>query len=264
MPRLRASPRHGLGKRSGRCGGRGGRRHFCDSHSVRTSGRSAWLPAPRFWGSCLPRCSRWRACRCGARCAGSSRFAAPRSAFHSRRLHRYLRFSLPFTPLLAGEIAVRALVHRSRGNVPVHTTMVVNVGTSAGRQRLRAGGCRRICCARARPDLVAGYCWPVLLSPVTLPRTGALRAVDAVRGPIAGVFETSRQSDDHRLGDLRTWSTAFGPASAWAMPGAGLWLLARATERGPTSPTCGGDASMSATARWTPRQAGVVGRTPDA
>src|SRR3954466_524408 len=35
--------------------------------------------------------------------------------------------SLLFTPLLAGEIAVRAWVNRTRGQVPVHTTIVVNV-----------------------------------------------------------------------------------------------------------------------------------------
>src|SRR4051812_10313244 len=35
--------------------------------------------------------------------------------------------SLLFTPLLAGEIAVRAWVNRARGNVPVHTTIVVNI-----------------------------------------------------------------------------------------------------------------------------------------
>ena len=35
--------------------------------------------------------------------------------------------SLLFAPLLAGEIAVRAWVNRKRGQVPVHTTIVVNI-----------------------------------------------------------------------------------------------------------------------------------------
>ncbi|MFN7984428.1 MAG: lysylphosphatidylglycerol synthase domain-containing protein [Vicinamibacterales bacterium] len=125
-------------------------------------------------------------------------------------------FSLLFTPLLAGEIAVRALADRSRGNVPVHTTMVVNVWErvldAAALSVLAAAGAY---VAHGRvPTWSLVLLVGALLSFVTPLRALALRVVVAVCGPIAGVFDTSRQSDDHRLGDLRTWSTAFEPVSS--------------------------------------------------
>ncbi len=144
-------------------------------------------------------------------------------------------FSLLFGPLLAGEIAVRALVHRSRGNVPVHTTLVVNVW-----ERLLDAAALSVLAA------VATYIahgrvpvWTLVLlgcaavSFVTPVRRMALQVVTAVCAPIAHVFDPSRAPDDHRLGQLRTWTTAFVTSLvAWMLPAVGLWLLARATDRG--------------------------------
>lgn len=210
-------------------------------------------PSPRFWAALL----------------GASALAAASVSLRSLRWIFLLRraeiripirdayigylsgFSLLFAPLLAGEIAVRAFVLRSRGNVPVHTTMVVNVW-----ERLLDAAALSVLAAAAA-YLSAGRVpvWTLtlfacaVLSFVTPLRLLALQAVVAICAPIARVFDASKGADDHRLGDLRTWSTAFGASLvAWGLPGAGLWLLARATERGLDVADAVATYSMSATA----------------
>ncbi len=210
-------------------------------------------PSVRFWGALL----------------GASSLAAASVSLRSLRWIFLLRraevripirdayigylsgFSLLFAPLLAGEIAVRAFVLRSRGNVPVHTTMVVNVWErlldAAALSVLAAGGAY---IAHGRvPAWTLTLLAFTLLSFVTPLRKLALRVVVATCAPVARAFDTSKTSDDHRLGDLRTWSTAFGASIvAWGLPGAGLWLLARATERGLDIADALATYSMSATA----------------
>lgn len=144
-------------------------------------------------------------------------------------------FSVLFAPLLAGEVAVRALVHRSRGNVPVHTTVVVNVW-----ERLLDATALSMLAA------VAGFAVDGRLSPwrwtlvgfaalsfITPVRRLALRAITAVTQPIARVFDVTPAPNLGRLSGLRTWTTALVTSVvAWVLPCAGLWVLAASAERG--------------------------------
>jgi len=194
-------------------------------------------PPPRFWGALVG---------ASALAAASVSLRSVRWIFLLRRAEiripirdayiGYLSgFSLLFAPLLAGEIAVRALVLRTRGDVPVHTTMVVNVW-----ERLLDAAALSVLAAAASYlahgrvpvwTLVLFAC--AVLSFISPLRHLALRTVVAACGPVARLVDSSRASDDHRLGDLRTWATAFGASLvAWLLPAAGLWLLAGATERG--------------------------------
>ena len=144
-------------------------------------------------------------------------------------------FSVLFAPLLAGEVAVRALVHRSRGKVPVHTTIVVNVW-----ERMLDAAALSMLAA------VAGFVvdgrlslwrWVLVgcaaLSFVTPVRRVALTSIAAVTQPIARLFDVTPAPGLNRLAGLRTWTTALATSLvAWVLPCAGLWLLAAAAERG--------------------------------
>ena len=136
---------------------------------------------------------------------------------------------LLFAPLLAGEIAVRAWVNRARGQVPVHTTIVVNVW-----ERLLDLSALALLAAAA--SLLNGglnrWSWAVvacaLLSLVTPLRRVALTVVVALTAPVARMFDTSPAAPFRRLADLRTWATSLATSVvAWLLPALGLWLLAR-------------------------------------
>jgi len=138
--------------------------------------------------------------------------------------------SLLFTPFLLGEIGVRAAIHRARRNVPVGTTVVVNLwerlldlvalafitaafGLALGRMNwwtvtLLAGG-------------VATLAGPV--------RRLCLRGSVAVARPAARRFDVGAASDLFRLADARTWGTALAASVvAWILPGIALWWIAAA------------------------------------
>ena len=136
--------------------------------------------------------------------------------------------SLLFTPLLLGEIAVRAAVNRARGGVPFLTTAVVNVwerlldlvalGLVAGIVAV-ASGERTLWVAV--PFVVA------LVSLVPLARRMALRTTVAIAFPLVGIFEKARPRAFDRLGTTATWVPALATSVvAWVLPGFGLWLLA--------------------------------------
>ncbi|HUR35506.1 MAG TPA: methyltransferase domain-containing protein [Vicinamibacterales bacterium] len=138
-------------------------------------------------------------------------------------------FSLLFAPLLAGEMAVRAWVHRARGGVPVQTTLVVNVwerlldlaalSMLAAVAGLASGGA-------STWSYALGAC--ALLSLVTPLRRIALTGVAAAAAPVARTFDDTPPAPHPRLADLRTWSAALAASVvAWLLPAAGLWLLAR-------------------------------------
>ena len=160
-------------------------------------------------------------------------------------------FSLLFAPLLAGEIAVRALVHRSRGNVPVHTTIVVNIW-----ERLLDASALSILAAVASYGAhgrmsawSGGLLMCAVLSLVTPVRSLILTIVFAVTEPVARFFDSRPAASVRHLADLRTWSTALGASLvAWALPAAGLWLLARSAARGLTFVDALATYSASATA----------------
>lgn len=137
--------------------------------------------------------------------------------------------SLLFAPLMAGEIAVRAWVLRARGQVPVHTTIVVNVwdrlldlsalAVLAGTAGLLNGGI-----SRWNSTLLA--C--ALLSLITPLRRAALNAATHLAAPVARAFDTRPATSFQRLANLRTWVTALGTSlAAWLLPALGLWLVAR-------------------------------------
>jgi len=148
--------------------------------------------------------------------------------------------SLLFTPLLAGEIAVRAWVNRARGNVPVHTTIVVNIW-----ERLLDLTALSIVASVA--GLAVGTLTPwsgalgvcAVLSLITPIRRTALRVVASVTRPIAAAFDDAPAAPFRRLAQLRTWNMALATSVvAWLLPAAGLWLIARTiadTLDGPTA-----------------------------
>jgi ubiquinone/menaquinone biosynthesis C-methylase UbiE/uncharacterized membrane protein YbhN (UPF0104 family) len=137
--------------------------------------------------------------------------------------------SLLFAPLLAGEIAVRAWVHRARGGVPVHTTIVVNVW-----ERLLDLTALAILAVAAGllNGVVSPWSWVLfgcaVLSLVTPLRITTLQLLAAVTRPLARPFDPTAAAPFHRLGQLRTWCVALGTSlAAWLLPSAGFWLMAR-------------------------------------
>lgn len=138
--------------------------------------------------------------------------------------------SLLFTPFLLGEIAVRAAIHRARRDVPVGTTLVVNLwerlldlvalafitaafGLALGRMNWWTGA------------LLAGGL-ATLAGPV---RRLCLRASVAVARPAARLFDQGAASDLGRLADARTWITALAASVvAWMLPGIAFWRIAAA------------------------------------
>lgn len=140
-------------------------------------------------------------------------------------------YSLLFTPLLLGEIALRALVHRRRGAVPVLTTAVVNVWE-------RALDAAALVTIAAIGVLVAGLpsdgtvtaalaALVLLVPPV---RRLALHAIVLLLSPLTRSFDAGRQASSYRgLASNRTWLTAYAASLvAWALPGLGFWLVAGA------------------------------------
>jgi ubiquinone/menaquinone biosynthesis C-methylase UbiE/uncharacterized membrane protein YbhN (UPF0104 family) len=139
-------------------------------------------------------------------------------------------FSLLFVPLLLGEIAVRAIVHRRRGGVPVTTTALGNVWERV--LDLLALGLIASVALYARGD----RSWWLWLAPaatailsvsmvrrfaIALARAGVLRAASSITA-------TAMPRRD-RLATWKGWWVALAASvGAWILPGIGLWLLARA------------------------------------
>lgn len=137
-------------------------------------------------------------------------------------------FSLLFAPVLAGEIAVRALVHRSRGGVPIHTSIVVNVW-----ERLLDATALAILALAG--GLIVGRlsAWTMFLavmagvSLITPVRRLALTLLERTSAPLARRFDSKPAAPLRRLADLRTWTVALLTSLvAWLLPSLGLWLLA--------------------------------------
>jgi ubiquinone/menaquinone biosynthesis C-methylase UbiE/uncharacterized membrane protein YbhN (UPF0104 family) len=140
--------------------------------------------------------------------------------------------SLLFAPLLVGEIAVRGLVQRARGGVPVATTAVVNIwerlfdlaalGFIAGGLSLVSGTASRWGIA----SLTA-----VALFAIPLVRRSALRLVVTSATLAARTFG-GNAGETHRFDRLargRSCLVAFCTSvTAWLLPGVGFWLAARA------------------------------------
>lgn len=144
--------------------------------------------------------------------------------------------SLLFTPFLLGEIAVRAAINRSRGAVPIATTMVVNVWE----RLLDAAALGVIAVAAGLVSgrvttwnyLVGGGAVLLLITPL---RRVLLRLLATAAAIVARPFERQRRevADYARLSTMRVWLVGLAAsAAAWVLPGLSLWLLARIFTRG--------------------------------
>src|SRR5262245_29220591 len=143
--------------------------------------------------------------------------------------------SLLFTPFLIGEIAVRAYINRARGQVPVLTTVVVNVweraldlvalGFMAGSGLVLLG---------QRPVWAYLAVASLFVSAVPLLRRIALAVLVACLAPMARRFDGNTGPTLDRLATGKAWWTGLAASfAAWLLPGLGLWLLAGAWQPAP-------------------------------
>jgi ubiquinone/menaquinone biosynthesis C-methylase UbiE len=136
-------------------------------------------------------------------------------------------FSLLIAPLLIGEIAVRALVLRARGRVPILTTTVVNIWERA--LDLVALVTLTVCIALASGN--AGRWSYVAIAVIGASFVGpfrrlALLAIVVVGSRLTAVFEPAPPLRFDRLAGTWTWVTAFAASVvAWVLPGVGFWIL---------------------------------------
>ena len=140
--------------------------------------------------------------------------------------------SLLFAPFLLGEIAVRASVQRTRGGVPIATTVVVNLwerlldvaalGVIAGALGLSRFGFDRWTIA------LLAIAVATLASPV---RRLCLRAATGVAAALTVAFHQKPAENLSRLAADVTWLIALATSVvAWTLPGVGFWLVANAWE----------------------------------
>lgn len=136
--------------------------------------------------------------------------------------------SLLLAPLLLGEIAVRAYVHRQRGRVPLATTALVNIWE----RLLDAVALAAIIAAIAAVGGEASAGSVALLVGVVATMMPPIRrlclraAVTVVRalGRVAGHHEPAEFG---RLANSSTWMAAFATSvAAWVLPGIAFWGLA--------------------------------------
>lgn len=140
--------------------------------------------------------------------------------------------SLLFTPLFIGETAIRAFIQRSRGRVPVGTTLVIN-----GWERLLDLSALAVVGVGAAAYLrlaVPTVGWILLggvaLSFVTPLRRAALRLLQVIAQPVARAFDSLPMTDIDRLGGLRTWCVALTTSiAAWLLPCLCLWVIAQSS-----------------------------------
>jgi ubiquinone/menaquinone biosynthesis C-methylase UbiE len=138
--------------------------------------------------------------------------------------------SLLFAPLLLGEIAIRALVNKRRGGVPMETTAVVDVWERV--LDLVSLGIIAVCAAalggRAELWMAVGL-GVVLLSLVAPCRRLLLSLIVSVVAPVARLADTAAPRDLTRLASHHAWLTGLAASLvAWVLPGWGFWLLAGA------------------------------------
>jgi 2-polyprenyl-3-methyl-5-hydroxy-6-metoxy-1,4-benzoquinol methylase/uncharacterized membrane protein YbhN (UPF0104 family) len=141
--------------------------------------------------------------------------------------------SLLFAPFLVGEIAVRAAIHRSRGRVPIATTIVVNVW-----ERVLDFSALALIVAAAGVSSGTLPAWniAVLVAVVLLlarpVRRALLTLVISVARGLARLFGEHTVPACDRLTSNRTWLVGLTTSvAAWLLPGLGLWLLAGVWDR---------------------------------
>jgi SAM-dependent methyltransferase len=138
-------------------------------------------------------------------------------------------FSLLLAPLLLGEIAVRAYVHRQRGGVPPDTTAIVNlwerlldavaVAVIAAVTAIASG--HRGAATIGLLAAVATICGPV--------RRFGLKCAEAAAGPLRRFSRAGERRQSGRLASTRTWLIALiASVAAWSLPGLAFWAIASA------------------------------------
>jgi ubiquinone/menaquinone biosynthesis C-methylase UbiE/uncharacterized membrane protein YbhN (UPF0104 family) len=138
--------------------------------------------------------------------------------------------SLLLAPFLLGEIAVRALVLRARGRVPVATTVIVNLwerlldlvslALIAGTLGVALGG------GGIRTTALLVLAGATLIRPV---RALCLRLIVRIGTHAGRAFDRDRAPGCDRLARTSTWLMALATSIvAWTLPGIGFWALAGA------------------------------------
>lgn len=139
--------------------------------------------------------------------------------------------SLLLTPFLLGEIAVRALVHRTRASVPVATTVVVNLWDRLLDLVALAliAGSLGFAVSHANKTVSASLLAAAAVSMLPGARRLLLRGAVWIAGPVARRVDNRAVGDVATLAATRTWLTALGASvGAWLLPGLALWGLAGA------------------------------------
>jgi ubiquinone/menaquinone biosynthesis C-methylase UbiE len=143
-------------------------------------------------------------------------------------------FSLLFVPFLIGEIAVRATILRSRGNVPALVTGVLNIWE-------RLVDLAALATIAVAVDLLSGTATKWNAVPLTVV---GLLFVPAVRGGLLDLLTlivgavTRREAAERSIGFLRlartsTFASLFAVSLVvWLLPGAGLWLVVNSWSSG--------------------------------
>ena len=138
--------------------------------------------------------------------------------------------SLLLAPFLLGEIAVRALVLRARGHVPVATTVIVNLwerlldlvalAVIAGMLGVAFGG------GGIRTTALLVLAGALLIRPV---RALCLRLIVRIGTQAGQAVDRDRPPRYDRLARTPTWLVALAASIvAWTLPGIGFWTVAGA------------------------------------
>lgn len=135
--------------------------------------------------------------------------------------------SLIVTPLLLGEIAIRAWILRARARVPVLTTAVVNIWERVlDLAALGVVGALATLATGRRDPWIALVLGGSALLFVSAFRRFLLMAIVTVAVWGTRTFLPAGKPDFDRLATSATWLPALAASIlAWALPGLGLWVL---------------------------------------
>ncbi len=201
---------------------------------ILTQAGSAWPSIrPLFWGAFLAACALTVASLGirAARWAFLLRHAGIRVPIRDACVGFFSGLSLLFVPLLAGEIAVRAVVQKARRGVPVAATCVINVWERA-LDVVALVVIVLVCSARWAAPWMLGGLAIVALSMVRPVRRAALASLMTAARRWTGRFDRDAvwtSVDVCALGQHRAWLPAFSASvAAWILPALGFWALARA------------------------------------
>jgi SAM-dependent methyltransferase/uncharacterized membrane protein YbhN (UPF0104 family) len=136
--------------------------------------------------------------------------------------------SLLLAPFLLGEIAVRAFVQRQRAQVPVATTVIVNLW-----ERFLDLSALGLLTGLLALTLGRQHLWSVglvligLVSVVAPLRRACLALAVWASRPATTLFDDGRPPEPQRLAEGKAWFAALAASvAAWLLPGLGFWWVA--------------------------------------